>query len=338
MSSDLVSIGSIKPIYKVSGSISGYEIELFHNGLKEHKIIKARDELVIKNKATLQLSAWFEKWEKQNQKQKLLLGKLQANQSADASSSEAQKLLEEAHSILISGINTKCQIPWSKLKSQDTFKFANERQFSGVVFDSITCKPLRATCLIGQPEPQKNAFQPKFNLLEKLLPFLRSKKNLVSTVSFESALSHWKRKTEEINKLNLKAIENFNAAEQAYSQALDEFNNKISEENKKISELKIRYKQKDPSSVTSIVELVLSESKYPSWLNKDCLTAYNPETDLLVIDFVLPKIDDIPNISKITYVASKNELRTSYLKNAERDKLYELILFQLALRSIHEIF
>ena len=59
----LVGYGKIDAIYNVSYTkILKYQQEIWHSGLNEHKVITAPDNFILKNKVSLQVDKWVEKW------------------------------------------------------------------------------------------------------------------------------------------------------------------------------------------------------------------------------------------------------------------------------------
>jgi restriction system protein len=155
---------------------------------------------------------------------------------------------------------------------------------------------------------------------------------------YQEAHDSWWLKAEQIRSLNRHADDRLREANVAYEEALYAFERRSQETKARVTDLKARYEAKDPAAVTTIADLILAESRYPDWIIRDSSTGYVPETGVLIVEDALPTIDAIPNVSKVTYVASRHEMRTAYLKDTERDRLYDSVLYQIALRSIYELF
>ena len=51
--------------------VSTYDLELWHDGLKKHRLIRGGSESVVKRKATLQIEEWEERWATVNAKEKI---------------------------------------------------------------------------------------------------------------------------------------------------------------------------------------------------------------------------------------------------------------------------
>lgn len=94
-------------------------------------------------------------------------------------------------------------------------------------------------------------------------------------------------------------------------------------------------KSEHQDSLTKI-EHALSNSDYCNILKKviDC----SAENDMLVINYDLPCIADIPTIKEYKFILSKKEISIKKQSDAYISKLYEQILYSITLRSIFEAF
>lgn len=54
-------VGQVK-ISRSARGIPSYSIELLHDGLNKHRLIKGREEAVVRRKAEIQIAEWEEKW------------------------------------------------------------------------------------------------------------------------------------------------------------------------------------------------------------------------------------------------------------------------------------
>ncbi len=65
---------------------------------------------------------------------------------------------------------------------------------------------------------------------------------------------------------------------------------------------------------------------------------YNPETRILIIDYMLPEIEAYPNIKEVKFLTSKNELNVVYYSNNSLEKLFDMTIYKLVLRVLFEEF
>ncbi len=84
--------------------------------------------------------------------------------------------------------------------------------------------------------------------------------------------------------------------------------------------------------------MVLTNSKYPDFFPQEYDSDYNPENKILVVDYSLPSLDCIPTLKEVKYVQSKDEFNETHLSESALNKLYDDLLYQIVLRSIHELY
>lgn len=101
---------------------------------------------------------------------------------------------------------------------------------------------------------------------------------------------------------------------------------------------KKQYKQRNPKGVIEYFEQVLSSSDYPSDFPRTFHLDYNPETGMLIVDYSLPNISVMPKMREVKYVKSKEELMDVPLAESTVNELYDSVVYQIALRTLHELF
>jgi restriction system protein len=108
--------------------------------------------------------------------------------------------------------------------------------------------------------------------------------------------------------------------------------------NQKIEELRISYFNHDPNAVIEYCEMVLNNSNYPDTFPKDFDIDYNAETKVLLIEYVLPSPDCFHTLTEVKYIAIKKELKEVYISETQLSKIYDLAIYNIILRTIHELF
>lgn len=99
-----------------------------------------------------------------------------------------------------------------------------------------------------------------------------------------------------------------------YKSKVEEWNIKNSEYikeqndyNTEIDELKSRYLSSDANAIAEYCEIVLSKSPLPDFFQKEFEVDYNPDNKILIIDYLLPSIEDFPSVKVVKYIVSQNE-------------------------------
>jgi restriction system protein len=77
---------------------------------------------------------------------------------------------------------------------------------------------------------------------------------------------------------------------------------------------------------------------YPDFMPQEAKVDYDPDTGTLVVEYILPSPDDIPSLKEVRYVVSRGEFKEIHLKDRERKELFDSVVYQIALRTIHEVF
>ena len=79
---------------------------------------------------------------------------------------------------------------------------------------------------------------------------------------------------------------------------------------------------------------------YPDYFQKAYELDYNPnpEAKILIVDFQLPPLETIPTLKEVKYVKNRDEFTEVHISAAELNRRYDELLYQTALRTIHELF
>ena len=94
----------------------------------------------------------------------------------------------------------------------------------------------------------------------------------------------------------------------------------------------------DVDAVVEYCDMVLNNSEYPESFPKSYEIEYNPENKILIIEYQLPSIDSMPRIKSVKYIASRKEIVETQISDRQLNQMFDDTIFQIALRSIHELF
>ena len=129
-----------------------------------------------------------------------------------------------------------------------------------------------------------------------------------------------------------------NSNNAAYEARKKEFYKQQMEKSIAIDKNRENYMQREQGAVADYCDSVMSMSIYPDYFPKDWDMDYNAEKRTLIVEYILPAPDDLPFLKGVTYVQTRDEFKESFLSEKEREVLYDNLLYQLALRTIHEQF
>jgi restriction system protein len=337
--SELVKRSAVTPLITSTGKLTGYRIELRHIKLNEHRLLRAPDESVLHNKVNTVLAQWEEKWARVSAKQHAFSTKEKGKEHAEEATTEAQAALYGAENILKVALNNDDSVDWHALEDHSDFKAFDSTPYSNVTFDAQG-KPTGFKNTVPSPSPDPSAakYRPKLNLLDKIFSARKSRKIAEANQLYAKDHESWLEEKASVEQSNATSKKEFEAAKTAYDEDEATFRATQALANANIQELARRYRAREPDAVVANIELILNASSYPDWIRKDYSTQFNQASRLLVVDFQLPTHDDIPRLAKVTYVASRDELKETYLSDAEFNRLFDSVIYQLALRTVHELF
>jgi len=109
-------------------------------------------------------------------------------------------------------------------------------------------------------------------------------------------------------------------------------------ENEAVARQRESYEALKPDVLLGCFDMILANSSYPDFCPKTYELDYNVEARLLVVDYALPAPETLPTLTEVRYVASRSEFAEKHLSSAQVAKLYDDLLYQITLRTIHELF
>lgn len=191
------------------------------------------------------------------------------------------------------------------------------------VDDRVDWESLKNRAPFSEPTPNEPNWQEyvaKFSFWDWFIPGLRRKKALVAEEDAARAKDRW--------------LENLKLWERRRS----DYEAKQAAANDAIDEQAARYRAGESDAIAEYCDLVLSRSEYPELFPKEFAVAFDDSTATLGIEYEIPAPDDFPKVKEVRYIASRGELKESYYRDAEIRQLYDSTIYQLCLRTIHEIF
>jgi restriction system protein len=173
------------------------------------------------------------------------------------------------------------------------------------------------------------------------------KENLKARI-FESDTKKWEAKRDRIIADHTARLEAYNRhvadLESAHTRAVEQweaeraaFLARQRERHEAIDALRGRYEAKEPAAITDYCEIVLANSEYPDCLPKEFALDLNHNAGLLVVNYRLPAPSDIPTLSEVKYVQSSDSFSEKSLSEAIAAKLYDDLVYQIALRTLNEM-
>jgi len=302
---------------KGADKMARYEQTFFNDYLMKTVTIKADSYWEFELKKRQLLAKWEYEEAKKKERERIQSIKLAEKEEKEylknealRMTKEAQKEIEDYNNLLKYTLAVDDKLDWN----------TQYKKFSYPPFQTNLKEP-------KLEDYYKQYHVPKKSFLEKIFHFLREAREnqeAKAIQAYNSALEDYKKKLEEEQKL--------------YYEKKRQHEKEIEEYNKSITEWKNAYENGEKEAVEKYVKVVLENSKYPPSFNKDYEVQYDDKAKILIISYNLPNPDQVPKIVEYKFVQSTKSIKPVEMKKKEFDIYYENIIFQITLRTIHEIF
>jgi len=321
----MIQQNEIEENYTATGKFSSYSVTLFHKGLNEYKSLKAKDGDVLEGKIHNLEQMWDKKWENQLAKEE----KADKEESAKDQTDEAKTALQKIENILTHTLDIDDKVDWNSIKNKSGF-VSSKTNNPSVNYRKSDGHPESPNDPIIHERPQKTDFFTGVPFLKLIFgkkeEVLAQQKN-----DYESATKTWEEKRETIENNLKKEQKTWAAAKKAFEKKKKIFNQKI-------DALKKKYEEKDTDGIIEYCEIVLNNSDYPDTFPGNFDIQYNENNGMLLIDYQLPSIKDVPDLSAVRYIKSQDKFEEKFISNAAHIKLYDAAVYQILIRTIHELF
>jgi restriction system protein len=335
-----IHIGNSKPddLVERTDHWSGrYIAKLYHRGLNKSRIISGKDSLIVEIKVETQLADWAIMWSQKQEKETTRGVKEAQKESAIERTQQCQNAIREIEKILAHTLTVQDAVDWDSLKDRSSFPKSKPEK-------KILVEPKKPE-LGSKPDPSSLLYSPTFNIFDKIFPSRARRKTERAKAEFESDLKTWEEKKKEIERTDREYRQAVDKANEQYDVELNWWENEKrvfqkeqEERNLALDRRKEEYLSGGKEAIIDYCDLVLSRSEYPEYLSQEFEIDYNSDTRILVVDYQLPSPEALPRVKEVKYVQSKDEFREIELSEAERHRLYDSLLYQIAIRTIHELF
>ena len=302
-----------------------YRIELWHDGLKKHRLIRGSEFDVVQRKAQLQADDWTKRWEDIQARDAARTTREEKKALASKLTAEAQATLEGLDRTLNHTLSIDDTIDWEQLK--DTSKFPERRPV----------KP-REPDYLPEPQPNDPSFKAQLGFLDRLISSWREAKEAQALRLYEDAHSNWADTIARLKKQFDEKLQQHTDDVASWKSRKQDFINAQNESNAAIDRQRERYERRESTAIEEYYDLVLSRSAYPDWMPQEFQMSYTSDTGNLLICYSLPRIDALPRLQDVTYVQSRDEFKEKHLPDARVRRLYDSLVYQIVLRTVHEVF
>jgi restriction system protein len=307
---------------------------------------------VVQAKVRLQAAEWDELWAKKvaieekkktayqaKEARRLQLDR-QKEEAADRTA-DAQQTLQALREVLSASLSDSKAVNWEALKDRTPFPRSAPKA------PERTAPPEQAR-IPEEPSRTWPKYQPHLGLLDRLMKSRRLEKEALKAQAFDSDMRAWEAARDHIladHAAKLEAHSKQQAdLEAAHAKAVaqweaerDAFTAQQTQQHAAMDAFRARYLAKEPPAIMEYCDLVLSNSDHPECFPKESDLDFNHDTGVLVVNYRLPAPSDIPTLSEVKYVQSSDSFTEKHLSEANSAKLYDEIIYEVALRTMNEL-
>lgn len=281
------------------------------------KVIRGMTKAEVEQKAAAQQSIWQRQAAQRQVKWHAQVARQAAQDQLRALEAEAQAQTEEAQArlgvlsnLLRDGLRSGKRFRWDGAKEH--------RQFPPFGFQELPLTYEQVAQRLGVPAP---------SALEGLLSGKRKKREELE------ARARAQFETERAGYESRKA-----AAQQDYEQRRAAWERGRDEYNAAIDARRQGFERGDPDAVTWVLERVLGELALPEDYGKDFDLAFDANSGTAVVNMQLPTLDELPHITSYKFVRARKAIDAVEMKQKEFEALYDSVLHQITLLTIHRVF
>ena len=309
-----------------------YSVTVTNSYLNKVQDIRGPDEYIVRQKARAKAAQWDEAEQKKlAAEDRKLRRELQAQdreekkQLAAEQTAEARAAVSELGELLVHTLAVDDSIDWSSLRDTEPY---------GIPEPQLQLPDAPP----AEPKATASKYRVSLTFFDRIFAGRRRRKEEEQRARFEEDHGAWKRMVETYEKGVLEANRRHSAALREWGRARDDFLGRQQRTNAAIEEKERGFLERDPEAFVDAMELVLGASQYPDGFPQVFELVLAGDGDLLVVEYRLPAPEDMPSTKEVRYVQSRDEFDLKTLPESQRNKLYDSVIAQVALRTIHEIY
>jgi restriction system protein len=185
------------------------------------------------------------------------------------------------------------------------------------------------------PMPSPDSFKPEpLTWLQSKVPGAKAKFDRAweqGRQAYDQAVAAWQT-TEEQRTRRLEA------ARAEHEREVAETTARLARQHAEVEAFRAGFLAGEREAILDYFHLVLERSSYPDGFPQQFKLAYLPHNKELVVDYELPGYDVVPAMRAFTYVQRSDSINQTKRPDKERRELYRLVVSQLAIRTLHELY
>ena len=314
------------------GTPTSFGVDLDFPALQLSKTLKSSEFHLLHGK----IEDTLQNWEKKHQRHLDMQHRERRSDSVADMNNEAKETIEALHGILAHTLDIHDAVDWDAIKRKDAFRIKPHALFSaGKKPDFLQFETYgRPTDFDRMPHPAK----PILEDTKKLYGFFsRLFRGQAIQAHFEERLDQWRKECEQADIGNVERETRYNEAVAAFDALKKVFEEEKQHDNDALEEIKSRYGNADPNAIEEYCDLVLNSSDYPDYFPQNWILEYRADARMVVANYDLPSPDRLPTVESYKYIKARDEITEKPLTETARKKLYDSVIYQVCIRTLHEL-
>ncbi len=338
---------------------SRYYIDIRHPGLGIYQRIHGPDEYVVEQRAQAKVAEWDKRWERQqaaagakrarNQavqrrqrdREEERAYREQRKEEASQLTREAEESVSQLEGLLVNALTTTAAVDLDALRDRSGFTDTTPKAPG---FHQPPAAPVFTGREYVAPAPSLwRRFVEVFSSKAKEDRLRGEDADRERMLAEDQALRQaqqqaWQAHCVELDAENRRTIAAHRQAVAQWEQRRQTFLQAQAARNAQAEQFRANYAAGQPDAVEQYCDLVLTKSPYPEAFPKTFQIHYMGESRMLVVEYVLPTTDVAPTAKGFKYVQARDEIEPLALKEDARMRIYDQIVYQMAIRTFHELF
>jgi len=301
-----------------------YQAEVRNIKLGKYKIVKAETAYELDQKVRALEYQWNEQERRIIEKEKKIQNVEDSLKYAHKKTAEADRVQKSIDDLLVNSL-APIMLDFNEMKDNSEYSIARPQCKKMLEFPS-------------EPHTFDSKYNPKPSLLVKLSKKKFEKFNMENKQMFKNDHDRWEETVCSIEEKNARYIEEYNHALDIWQTECDNFYHEQDLKNKEIDDFEKEFEKAVPAAIEKYFKILLENVEWPFSFEKDVDLEYQQNGKRLIVDILLPNLNELPSLKSVSYVKVHNEFRESYFTENQMKKKYDNFIYQVTLQTINYIF
>lgn len=308
-----------------------YEQEVRHSGLNKYRVVKAASNYELDQKVRALKAQWNEQWERKClvenrriERENKVKNNEESIEYANEMTEQAEELQDALDSILANSLHP---ISLDENDMKDFSPFSINKPKS----------PIKPN-FREEPKRTDYKYNPQAPFLTKLFKKRLEQFIVQNDNEFQKDLNSWNEEKKQLEENFAKSMIKYHENFAKWSKEKEEFLKEQTRKNSEVDYFIQCYSNGEADAVVEYYSLVLENIKLPFEYDRQVEIEFNSENKMLLIDLLLPTIENIPNLKKVAFIKSKNEFKETFHTETYMKKKYDSIIYQIVLQTLNYIF